>query len=206
MPPTTTISAETTLAPETTASPATTVPPETHTEFTVDLICQMLDEAGEYLDCNAVITLPDNEYSRVFLRHQKGLVENGIVSVVNDQIMVLDCSNADWRDELLFLLCMNLMIERYPDCYVNRVVESSGYSTLYFFSGYKELGYESVSDWYWSTQAPFDENEYFVQFQYEYGVIARKEMQQGTRLYIHRIRDDTDPTEYEKYIQRKSEG
>ena len=196
---------ETTLPHETSIPPTTTEPVETRDDFTVDLIIQLLDEVGEYLDSNTTVTLPYNKYSHIFV-WRKGLAEAGIVSVTDNQIMVLDCSTADWRAELQFLLCMNLMLERYPNCYLQRVADF-GYETLFFFSGYKEMGFESVSDWYWSTQAPFAENEYIVQFHYESGTISRWEMYQGTTVHIFSVSGKySNPTEYEKYLQSKSES
>lgn len=205
MPPTTTIPVETTLAPETTASPTTTAPSETHIELTVDFICQMLDEAGEYLDRNTTVTLPYTDYFRRLVSTNR-INEAGVVSVSKEknEICILDCKAAEWRNYFLFMICLNMMLERYPDCYYHQADNADSniaMGNFYFFPEYEKFGYESMSDCVFDS-APDSEGQYLVIFDYLGASIIWKDTH--TRVFI--LNRNKSDTAYSKYLQSKGEG
>ena len=159
-PASTTSAPATTQPPTTTAPPETTVPPTTEAPFqvSVDAIVRFLDEAGEYLDSNDVITLGGNYYTTKYVKSTE-LEKDSAVSAVYktedmlESVTITNGKDSERYEELRYLIFLDRVIADYKeylywedwDWDINGNMPQL--HDLTFCTDYPSLGYSSVKEY-----------------------------------------------------------
>lgn len=142
------------------ATSTTTIPPETsepakaHTELNLDMMFAMLDEAEAILNQNSTLTLPANEYLilavRCFISKKQSYGAKEVVSYTDEMVTIHNCEDAQFRDYLRFFIFLNIILDRYPDCYsyVHRRIMGEDTNWLTFYSEYMAAGYNTAQDYF----------------------------------------------------------
>jgi len=114
----------------------------------------MLDEAEAILNQNSTLTLPANEYLilavRCFISKKQSYGAKEVVSYTDEMVTIHNCEDAQFRDSLRFFIFLNIILDRYPDCYsyVHRRIMGEDTNRLTFYSEYMAAGYNTAQDYF----------------------------------------------------------